>query len=70
MIGDFVHIAAGAKVLGKIRIGNNVSIGANAVVTKDVPDNAVVGGVPARILSYKSSKDFIHFNFEKNREIL
>jgi serine O-acetyltransferase len=51
-IGDDVFIGAGAKILGRITIGSNVAIGANAVVTKDVPDNAVVGGVPATILSY------------------
>jgi serine O-acetyltransferase len=49
-IGSHVHIGAGAKVLGRISIGNNVIIGANAVVVHDVPDNSVVGGVPARIL--------------------
>ena len=51
IIGDGVYIGAGAKVIGKIRIGNNVAIGANAVVTKDVPDNAIVAGIPARIIS-------------------
>lgn len=49
-IGDNVHICAGAKVLGDIKIGNNVIVGANAVVVKDVPDNCVVGGVPAKII--------------------
>ena len=49
-IGDNVHICAGAKVLGNIKVGNNVVIGANAVVVKDVPDNCVVGGVPAKII--------------------
>jgi serine O-acetyltransferase len=42
IIGDNVYIAPGAKIFGLIRIGNNVKIGANAVVYKDIPDNAVV----------------------------
>jgi len=50
VIGDNVYIGVGAKVLGNIRIGNNVKIGANAVVIKDVPDNATVVGVPARVV--------------------
>jgi serine O-acetyltransferase len=51
VIGDYVDIGAGAKVLGKIRIGNNVLIGANAVVLSDVPDNSIAVGVPAVIKS-------------------
>ena len=47
VIGDNVDIGAGAKVLGRIRVGNNVLIGANAVVTRDVPDDSVAVGVPA-----------------------
>lgn len=50
VIGNDVYIATGAKVLGPIHIGNNVIIGANAVVLIDVPDNAVVAGVPAKII--------------------
>jgi serine O-acetyltransferase len=46
-IGNDVDIGAGAKLLGPIVIGNNVSIGANAVVTKNVPDNSIAVGVPA-----------------------
>jgi serine O-acetyltransferase len=42
VIGDDVHIAPGARVFGRIRIGNNVKIGPNAVVHKDIPDDAVV----------------------------
>lgn len=49
-IGDNVTVYAGAKVLGNIRIGDNCVIGANAVVTKDVPDNCTVVGVPAYIV--------------------
>lgn len=47
-IGDHCYIGPGAKIFGKITIGNNVKIGANAVVTKDAPDNAVLVGIPAR----------------------
>ena len=51
VVGDEVYIAPGAKVIGGIRVGNRVAIGANAVVNSDVPDDAVVGGIPARVLS-------------------
>lgn len=50
VIGDNVFIGAGAKILGKIKIGNGAKIGANAVVIKDVPENATVVGVPGRII--------------------
>lgn len=52
-IGDNVIIYAGACVVGGIKIGNNVIIGANTVVTTDVPDNSLVVGNPARILPRK-----------------
>lgn len=47
-VGDRVVIGAGAKLLGPITIGSDVQVGANAVVVKDVPDGAVVVGVPGR----------------------
>lgn len=50
IIGRNVQICAGAKVIGEIKVGDNVKIGANAVVVKDVPDNCTVVGVPARIV--------------------
>lgn len=50
IIGDNVHICTGAVVLGDIRIGNDVIIGANAVVVKDVPDHSIVAGVPAKVI--------------------
>lgn len=53
VLGNNVNVGAGAKIIGRVRIGNNVDIGANAVVIKDVPDNVVVGGVPAQILKQK-----------------
>ncbi len=47
---DNVRIYAGAQVIGKLTIGNNSQVGANAVVVKSVPDNCVVVGVPAYIV--------------------
>lgn len=49
-IGDHVVIGAGAKVLGAITIGNNTRIGANAVVVKSTPADAVVVGVPGQVV--------------------
>jgi serine O-acetyltransferase len=48
-----VDVGAGAKILGTIRIGDDVAIGANAVVLKDVPANSIAVGIPARILPRK-----------------
>jgi serine O-acetyltransferase len=50
ILGDNVYIGTGAKILGQIKIGNNVTIGANTVVLTDIPDNSTAVGVPARIL--------------------
>lgn len=50
IIGDNVYIGAGAVILGDVVVGNNVVIGANAVVTKNIPDNCVVAGIPAKII--------------------
>ena len=58
-IGNNVYIGPGAKVIGKIKIGNNVAIGANCVVTKNISDNAVVVGVPGRIVSSKGSEGYV-----------
>ena len=52
-IGDDVDIGSGAKLLGAIRIGNRVVVGANAVVLRDVPDDHLAVGVPARVLPRK-----------------
>ena len=50
VLGHHVRIGAGAKVLGPVHVGNWAVIGANAVVTHDVPEGGVVAGVPARLL--------------------
>jgi serine acetyltransferase len=49
-IGNNCFLGAGCKIIGDIRVGDNVKIGANAVVVKDVPDGATAVGVPARII--------------------
>jgi serine O-acetyltransferase len=59
-IGNNVYIGPGAKIIGKIHIGNNVAIGANCVVTRDVPDNSVVVGIPGRVISDKGSFGYIN----------
>lgn len=51
-----VHVKAGAKVIGNVLLGNNVIVGANAVVVKNVPDNCVVVGVPAYIIKRNGIK--------------
>lgn len=56
VIGDNVVIYSGAKLFGDIHIGNNVIVGANSVVTHDIPDNCVVAGVPAKIISILESR--------------
>lgn len=56
VIGDNVVINAGAKVIGGITIGHNSRIGANAVVVKNVPENCVVAGVPAKIIKRNGIK--------------
>ena len=54
-------------IFGKVRIGNDVAIGANAVVSIDLPDGSVAAGVPARIINERGSADFIHLREDSNR---
>jgi len=60
VIGDNVYIGPGAKIIGGITIGNNVAIGANCVLTKSVPDNAIVVGIPGEVKSYSGSGNYIN----------
>ena len=53
IIWDNVRVWVWAKILWNIKIWNNVDIWANSVVIKNIPDNCVVGGIPAKILKYK-----------------
>ena len=50
VVGDNVHIGVNSIILPNVHIGNNVIIGAGSVVTKDIPSNSIVAGVPARII--------------------
>lgn len=54
VVGDNCYISTGVTILGPVTIGDNVTIGASAVVTRDVPDNCVVAGVPARVIKVKN----------------
>lgn len=49
-IGNDVYISAGVRIVGNIHVGNNVIIGANAVVCRDIPDNSIAVGVPAKVI--------------------
>lgn len=53
VLGNRVDVGAGAKILGAIHIGDDVAVGANAVVLCDVPSNSIAVGVPARVLAKK-----------------
>ena len=55
VVGSNVWIGYGACVLRGVSIGDNAVVGTNAVVTKDVPANAVVGGIPARVLRMREA---------------
>ena len=50
VIGDNVSLGCNVTIIGGVHIGNNVTIGAGSVVVKDVPDNCVVAGNPAKII--------------------
>lgn len=58
-IGDDVYIGPGAKIIGRITIGDGAAIGANAVVLEDVPAGGVAVGVPARVVSTRGSEGYI-----------
>lgn len=60
VLGDNVYIAPGAKIVGAVRIGNDVAIGANCVVTSDVPDHSVVVGIPGRVISEEGSAGYVN----------
>lgn len=59
-IGDNVYIGPNVNIIENVTIGNNSTIGAGSVVTKDVPENSTVAGVPAKVISYKEPGRFVN----------
>jgi serine O-acetyltransferase len=66
MIGDGTVIGAGAQVLGDITLGKNVRVGANSVVTGDVPDHCTVVGIPARLVQSKAGDEAAAYGMPKH----
>jgi serine O-acetyltransferase len=56
-LGSDIFIGAGAKIIGEVEIGDGARVGANAVVVDDVPPNATVVGIPARVVRYHSTDE-------------
>lgn len=67
-IGDRVYIAPGARAFGSIIIESDVAIGANAVVTRSLPKNAVAVGIPAKVINYNGTQDLITYRQEQPPE--
>ena len=68
-LNDNVVVGSGAQILGPVLVGKNAKIGANAVVTKDVPDNAVMVGIPAKNVG-TASKKFKPYGIEDSSKIV
>lgn len=74
VVGDNVYIGNNAIILPGVKIGSNVVIGAGAIVSKDIPDNSVVAGVPARVIKTmdeyleKLKKESLHLGYLKGEQ--
>lgn len=56
ILGDNVTVGAGANIIGPVPVGNNVEIGAGAVVIRDIPDDCIAVGVPAKVIKKSESE--------------
>jgi serine O-acetyltransferase len=61
VVGERVAIGPGAMVFGPVTIGNDAVVGANSVVTRDIPDRGVAVGVPAKVTSERGSFNLVRY---------
>ena len=67
-VGSCVYIGPGAKIVGNVKIGDDVAIGANAVVTRDIPDGSTAAGVPASVISQTGSDGYVTRRYERRND--
>lgn len=65
-LGDRVYVGTGAVIIGGIAIGDDCAIGANAVVTRDLPERSVAAGVPARVIGQQGSHGIVNNTLPTN----
>ena len=66
-IGEYAWICSRSIILPGVKIGKGAIVASNAVVTKDVPDYAIVGGIPAKVIGHREEKDFQYVYNHKNK---
>lgn len=64
IIGDNVYIGPHVCIVENVHIGNNSTIGAGAVITRDIPENATAAGVPAKVLNYDNPGRYVAFRYK------
>ena len=64
IIGNNVYIGVGAKIIGRVRVGNNVRIGANCVVFQDIPDNSTVVSSKPRIIEHQEERNNLFIEYK------